>query len=177
MIEIRPINIEEVAQALSRIPKALEQASKLAMKPTLRDAKQKAVSLATQRYTAGNGIIKSAISLKNSGLSGSLKAAGRRNPLEKFQTSPGGRIKTRGRYIRAVVVRGQGELLKRAFRKTSSKSIFERIGSDRFPLRKLSSVSAAGMLSVSQVREPLTERMSDQFRINFLNAASKVLGV
>lgn len=175
-ISAEPVNIEQVARGIAHIPGAIERAAKNAIRRTLRGARKDAGTLAKKRYTLPAGIVTRSLSIKVSGFSGEMTSKGFRNPLEKAKTNPKGRIKQRGKYIRAVVVRGQGGIIKRAFRKSGGTSIFERVGASRFPIRKLKTVSAPSMVSHPTVSIPVINKMEQRLGINFLHEASAILG-
>lgn len=175
MITIEPVNIEPVIAALSRIPGGIERAARSAIRRTLRGGRKDAGTLTRRRYTLPAGVVTSSLSVKVSGLSGEMRSRGGRNPLEKAKTNPKGRIRTRGRYIRAEVVRGQGGVIPKAFRPYGA-GIFAREGRSRYPIRRLSTVSAPGMVSHPSVSEPIINKMSQRFSVNFLHEAAAVLG-
>lgn len=175
MISVTPVNLEQVAAAVSHIPGAVEKAAKVASKKTLQGAKKDAISKVKARYTSPIGIFSKSLKIKSAAMGGELKSTGSKNPLEKFRTAPKGRITSRGVYISATVVQGQGGVLKQAFRKSTSQSIFERVGQSRFPIRRLKSVAAPSMLNVPQVREPVLNQIERRFGTEFISAVGAFL--
>ena len=169
------VNLESAVAALARIPGAAQKAVKQASRKTLQSAKREAVAKVKARYTSPVGLFTSSLSLKTSASGGSIKSRGSKNPLEKFRATPAGRITQRGRYIKAEVVRGQGGLLKKAFRKSGGASIYERLGARRFPIKKLKSVAAPSMLNVPEVREPVMQKIETEFPVHFISAVSSFL--
>mgnify|MGYP003571271022 CR=1 FL=1 len=160
---------------MSRIPGAVQKAVKSSARKTLQSARREAVSKVKARYTSPTSIFTGSLSVKSSASGGAIKSTGSRNPLEKFKATPSGRITQRGRYIKAEVVRGQGGTLPKAFRKSSGASVFERLGANRFPIKKLKSVGAPSMLNVPQVREPVMQKIETEFPKHFLSAVSQML--
>ena len=169
------VNLEQAAAALNHIPGAVQKAVKSSARKTLQSARREAVQKVKQRYTSPIGLFTGSLQVKSSASGGSIKSTGSRNPLEKFKATPSGRITTRGRYIKATVVKGQGGVLKKAFRKSSGASIFERLGARRFPIKKLKSVAAPSMLNVAEVREPVMQKIETEFPKHFLSAVSQLL--
>ena len=169
------LNAEEAIKGLERIPGAARKAVKSASRKTLQEARREAVAKVKARYTSPIGLFTSSLTVKSNDSGGSIKSKGSKNPLEKFKATPSGRIRTRGRYIRATVVKGQGGILPTAFRKSGGKSIYERLGRSRFPIKKLKSVAAPSMLNVPEVREPVMQKIETQFPIEFLSAVSSFL--
>lgn len=175
-ISAEPINLETVLRGIAHIPGGMERAAKNAIRRTLRGARKDAGTLARQRYTLPAGIVTKSLKISVGGMSGEMTSKGGRNPLEKAKTNPKGRIKQRGKYIRAEVVRGQGGLIKKAFRKSGGNSIFERVGASRYPIRKLKTVSAPGMVSHPSVSTPVQNKIEHRLGINLLHEASAILG-
>ena len=171
MLNIQVVNLEQIAAAISHIPGAVEKAVKISAKKTLQGAKKDAIAKVRQRYTSPIGIFSRSLQVKASAMGGSLISKGAKNPLEKFKTAPKGRITQRGSYIKATVVKGQGGISPKAFRKTGGESIFERLGRSRMPIKKLKSVAAPSMLGVSQVREPVMQQIESRFAGEFISAA------
>ncbi len=163
------VNLESAVAALGRIPPQAQKALKKASRKTLQLAKREAVAKVKARYTSPISLFTSSLQLKARATGGELISKGAKNPLYKFKTAPKGRITTRGRYIHAEVVRGQGGTLKKAFRMSSGPNIFERIGASRKPIKKLYSVAAPSMLNVPEVREPVMQKIETQFPIEFIN--------
>ena len=162
------VDTSAAREVLEKFPELANRAIRQAMRSTVRTAKQEAIDLATRRYTANGSIIRSAIKTSSGGNRGELKASGARNPLEKFIVTPKGARLGRGRYLHAEVVRGQGGNLSKAF--WHGGGVSERVGSERFPIRRLKSVSAPGMLAVEQVREPLMQVMNREVEVGFWRA-------
>ena len=175
IITIEPVNLEPVLSALSRIPGGIERAARSAIRRTLKGGRKDAGTLTRRRYTLPAGVVTRSLSIKVSGMSGEMRSRGGRNPLEKAKTNPKGRIRTRGRYIRAEVVRGQGGILPKAFRPHGA-AIYERVGRTRYPIQRLTTVSAPGMVSHPSISEPIANKMSQRFSVNFLHEAAAVLG-
>lgn len=175
MITIDLPNLPQVENLIAHIPGAVEKATKSAVKKTLREAKREAINKVKARYTSPVSLFTQSLKVKSSGLSGEILSSGAKNPLEKFKVSPGHRITTRGQYLQATVVKGQGGILKNAFMKTTSESIFQRLGVDRYPIVKLKSVAAPSMLNVEQVREPVLNLIERQFSQSFISEVNKFL--
>ena len=175
MITITPINLEQVENLIAHIPGTVEKATKNSVRQTLKDARREIISKVKARYTSPISLFTQSLKVKSSGLTGEIKSVGAKNPLEKFKVSPKHRITGRGRYLKAVVIQGQGGILERAFMKSTSMSIFERVGASRFPIHKLKSVAAPSMLNVEQVREPVLNLIERQFQNHFISEVNKFL--
>lgn len=176
MITIEPINLEPVIAALARVPGGIERAARNSIRRTLKGGRKDAGTLTRRRYTLPAGIVTGSLSIKVSGMSGEMRSRGERNPLEKAQTNPKGRIKRRGRYIRAEVVRGQGGILPKAFR-INGAAIFERVGGSRYPIQRLKTVAAPQMVGHPSISEPIADKMAQRFSINFLHEAAHILSL
>lgn len=167
MITITSSGVNESVYRLNVTADEVSRKSRQAIRKALQAAKKTAVQRARARYTAKASILTKSLKIKVSGNSGELVSRGSRNPLQEFKVNPKGRINRRGKYIRAEVVRGQGGVLRLAWRKSSGESIFERKSAMRFPIRKLYSVSAPGMLSVPEVSDRVVEEMRRALEANF----------
>ena len=171
---IEPVNVEQVLRGISHIPGAVEKAAGRAINRTLRGARKDAGTLAKRRYTLPAGIVTRSLSIKASGLSGEMKSKGRRNPLEKAKVSGG----LNGKRVRAIVVRGQGGIINRAFRQKyhPGNGLFVRTTKARLPIKKLTTVSAPGMISHPTVSTPVSNKIQQRLEINLLHEASAILG-
>lgn len=176
MITIEPVNLEPAINLLSRIPGGLETATRRALRRTLKGGRKSAGTLTRRRYTLPAGIVTRSLSIKISGFSGEMRSRGGRNPLEKAKTNPKKRITRRGRYIRAEVVRGQGGTLPKAFRGYGP-AIYQRVGSSRYPIMRLTTVAAPQMVGHESIAEPIAEKMTQRFSIDFLHEASYILSL
>lgn len=174
MITIEPVNIEPTINLLSRIPGGVELAARRALRRTLKGGRRTAGTLTRRRYTLPAGIVTRSLTVKISGFSGELASRGSRTPLEKAKVNPKKRITRRGRYIRAEVVRGQGGILPKAFRGYGS-AIYERVGSSRYPIMRLTTVAAPQMVGHPSISEPILDKMAQRFSIDFLHEAAFIL--
>ena len=173
MITITVEGVEPLLMALSRIPGAIEKASRTAVRDALKGARQDVARKVAERYTISPGAITSTIKTRaTGGLNGELKSKGAVNPLQKFKhTLPSRR---RGEYIYIEVVRGQGGVLKKAFQ--GKGSILERLTSARYPLRGIAGPSAPGMLSTPEVSEVIMDGMERRIGAKLERAANAILG-
>lgn len=173
-ISAEPVNVEQALRGIAHIPGAVERASKNAVKRTLLGAKKDAGTFAKRRYTLPAGIVSRSLLIKVSGLSGQMVSKGSRNPLEKAKVSGG----LKGKSVRAIVVRGQGGIINRAFRKKfhPANGIFARLTASRFPIKKLKTVSAPGMVAHPTVSTPVINKMESRLSINLLHETSAILG-
>lgn len=171
-----PPNLNEIAQRLAGIPGGMEKAAQNAISRTLKGGRQDASRKIAQRYTIKTQLVIDTIRTRVSGLSGEMKSRGSRNPLDKFfhrptqrydPPPPGG--------VYAQVVRGQGGQLRHAWLMRSG-GIYERIGKSRFPITRLHSASAPGMLAVPPVSKDIVAKMEQRIAINLEHAASAVIG-
>ena len=174
---IEPVNLDEVARGLSGIPGAIQKVTKRAIAKTLRFAKKDAKILSKRRYTLPPSIVSKSLTLSNFGMSGELSSWGSRNPLEKAKVNPKKRITKRGKYIRAEVVRGQGDIIKKAFwSPTIGSGIYERLTENKFPLKRLKTVSAPQMLSHPSISTPIQNNIRENLSEIILAEAARVLG-
>ena len=167
MISVTVLNLDSTVAALGEIPANAKKAIKKASRKTLQAAKREAIAKVKARYTSPISIFTQSLTIKTKSTGGELKSKGGKNPLYKFKTTPQGRIRARGRYIHATVVKGQGDTLKKAFRMSKGPNIFERVGESRKPIKKLYSVAAPSMLNVPQVREPVMQKIETMFPQEF----------
>lgn len=173
---IEPVNLDEVARGLSGIPGALQKVTKRAIAKTLRLAKKDAKNLSKHRYTLPPSIVSKSLTTVNSGMSGVMTSRGERNPLEKAKVNPKKRIERRGKYIRAEVVRGQGDIIQKAFYKRSGGRIYERLTAKRFPIKRLKTLSAPQMLSHPTISTPLQNNIQANLSEIILAEAARILG-
>lgn len=171
-----PPNLNEVANRLAGIPGAMEKAAQNAISRTLKGGRQDASRKIAQRYTIKTQLVIDTIRTRVSGLHGEMKSRGSRNPLDRFYHRPTQRYDpppAGGVY--AQVVRGQGGQLKHAWLMRSG-GIFERVGASRFPIKKLFSASAPGMLAIPPVSSSVVTKIEERLAINLEHAASAVIG-
>lgn len=166
------VNLAQAAAAISHIPGAVDKAVKKSTRKALNRAKKEAISKVEARYTSPVSIFTQSLSTKVTGSGGSLISKGAKNALEVFQTSPQGRITSRGVYIKATVVNGQGGVLPTAFRKSGNISIYQRVGQSRLPIKKLKSVAAPSMLAVSEVSSPVMQVAEETLEREFISAVN-----
>lgn len=177
MITIEPVNLEPVLAALARLPGGLKKAVGRSIRRTMAGGRKDAGTLTRRRYTLPAGIVTRSLSVKVGGFSGEMTSRGGRNPIDKAKVTPKGAIRTRGRYFRATVVRGQGGTIPGAFRMKyhPGNGLFVRTGRPRLPIKKLTTVSAPGMVSHPTVSNPIAEKMAQRFSVNFLHEAAFIL--
>ena len=145
MFNISYTGLDEAIAKFSRAPNGLNRAVSSAIRRTLRGAKKDAGTKASQRYLIGAGEVTKTIRLRQSGFSGSMTSAGSRNPLRKFNIRPRSRPRRMPPGgVFAQVVHGQGGMIRRAFLQRSG-GVFERVGSSRFPIRQLKTVTIPQM--------------------------------
>ena len=175
MITVQVQNLGQVAAAISHIPSAVEKAVSSSIKKTLRQAEKEAVRNVKNRYTSPIALFKSSLSKNFSGMQGTLQSKGSALGLHKFQHSPIYRITSRGKYIKSVVVRGQGAILKRAFKMDDRPVLFEREGEPRMPIKKMFSVSPPQMLNAPSVRDKVQSQAERFLADNFISEVNKFL--
>lgn len=141
----------------------LQTRLRTAVRNTLRAGKQELTTRIQARYTAKNPMSLGKTKTTASALNGSLKVGGGRNQLRKFiirPTSRPRRMPPGG--VFANVVRGQGGMIRRAFLQRSG-GVFERVGTSRFPIKQLKTVSLPGM--ASRVGEHVEAKMAERLGI------------
>lgn len=172
-----PPNIGEIAVRLSRIPRGIEKAAKNAVQRTLKGAKQDASRKVGARYTIKTATVMDTVETELSGLNGEMASKGPRNPLELFRIKPTKRLNPQPKQgINATVVNGQGGNIRRAFLTYRMNGVYERTGRARFPIRRLSSVSSPGTLSVAPVSSYIVDKIYQRLAKNLEHAANAVLG-
>ena len=175
MIQITPVNLEQVAAAVSHIPGAVEKAVKNSIRLTLQDAEKNAVEKVKARYTSPISEFKSALNKINSGMSGELSAKGFPISLNHFKNSPSYRITRRGNYVKVAVLKGSNKIFKSAFRLHSGGTLLKRKTKNRTPIEKLFGPAPAEMLNVPEVREPVLRQAELQFQSHFISEVNKFL--
>ena len=145
-----------------------------ALKATMAAAKKDAAEKIESRYVRPEiGTKKLKVSVR--GLKGVLKSSGSRNPLEKFEVNPKRRQKKAPpKGIFARVLRSGGGYIGKGFFKKSG-GIFERTGAARFPIRRLKSVSAPGMLKVEPVTSYILSKLEKNFAEKLSSEVAKML--
>ena len=174
-ISVEPVNTQEILRTVSHIPGAVEKATRRAITRTLKGARRDAGTFTKRRYTLPPSITSSSLLIKVSGMSGFMRSKGRRNPLEKAKVTP--KSSNSRSSIRAIVVRGQGGVIRRAFRKKFNphEGIFVRLTDSRFPIKKLTTVSAPGMVSHPTVANPIQNKIEQRISIELLHETSAIL--
>lgn len=177
MPEIELVNLDSAVIQLSLIPGKAEKAARLALRKTLDSAKKFAKKEVRKRYTIREveEVTGTIMTQFSGGLSGKIVSRGPRISLEHFKATPRGRIEKRGKYIFASVVKGQGGILKRAFRPRRGGIIFGRNGKSRLPISKLYAHSAPQMLSHKRVADPLKKHIQNELQKNLLNSIADQL--
>lgn len=145
-----------------------------ALKSTMAAAKNDAAEKIKSRYVRPE-IGTKKLKVKVSGLKGVLKSTGSRNPLEKFEVNPKRRQKKAPpKGIFARVLRGGGGYIGKGFFKKSG-GIFERTGAARFPIRRLKSISAPGMLKPEPVTSYILSKLEKKFAEKLSSEVAKML--
>ena len=179
MIQFRikpPKNLDRIIKILGLIPGALEKAGANAVRRTLKGGRQDAARKIAQRYTSSVSLVTKTIQTRASSLHGEMGSSGSRNPMEKFKINP----KKRPRVmppngVFAQIVRGQGGNIRRAFLQKNG-GVYERVGRERFPLRRFYSPSAPGMLAVPPVSSYIVQKMEERLGVNLEHAMQAVVG-
>ena len=167
MITVQTAGLNTAVSTLANLSPDLQKKAKRAVKKTLTQAKKDAVDQVLERFTIQKPRITRTLRIKVSDLQGDLISSGKANPLSKFNTSPKGRIRLRGKYITAEVIRGQSRIIRTIWRKSKGESIFERLGKSRLPYKIKRSYTTPEMLNYSSVTEKVLEFMQRRFEENF----------
>lgn len=164
MFIITAHGVEEASAALERYNlQNLHNRLRTAVRNTLRAGKDELKTRIQARYTAKNPMSLGKTKTTASALNGSLQVGGGRNQLKKFIIRPSSRPrKMPPGGVFANVVRGQGGMIRRAFLQRSG-GVFERVGTSRFPIKQLKTVSLPGM--ASRVGEHVESRMAERLGI------------
>ena len=158
MIIIRETGADVAASALKFNVNRL----RAAVRNTLREGRTALKGLITARYTAKSPLKLGMVKSRVSGLTGQIRVSGPRNSLRHFiyrpstrppHDPPGG--------IFVQVVRGQGDNLPHAF--IGRGLIFERTGRGRLPIKKVDTLSLAGMAAA--VSDKTMARMAERLGI------------
>lgn len=173
-LNIKPVNADVVSRALQYIPNGLESVVRKAIRKSLQAGKREAKSRATRRYTLPAGIVSRSLAVRTHTFSGEMTSKGKRNPIDLAKVKPNRRITARGVYPHAEVVRGQGGYLKNAFRGYGT-PLMKRLTASRYPIAKVKTISAPGMVIHPAVSEPTFNKISQVFETEFLNIAGAML--
>ena len=139
----------------------------------MQEAKTDAAAAINQRYVSPEiGVSK--LRVKVSGLKATLSSRGKRNPLKKFQINPRTRLKKPPKSgIFARVLKSSGGFIQKAFIAKGG-NVFERTGKSRLPIRKLTSVSAPGMLKPQPVISSVIRKLESNFARNLQAQISSI---
>lgn len=170
-----PRNIEPILRILRTIPGGVEKAGADAVRRTIRGGRKDAAQKIKERYTIPYGVVMKTLKTRSSGLHGEMGSSGSRNPMEKFKITP----KKRPRAmppggVFAQIVRGQGGNIRRAFLQKNG-SVYERVGRERFPLRRFYSPSAPGMISSPKVSSYIVDKMQERLTKSLNHAMQAIL--
>lgn len=161
-------NTFEATATLENIPAQLKKAAQSAVKKTFNEMRQLAVQKIVQRYIIGAGDVKKTMTVRVSGLSGTLRFVGRRPGLQHFKINPRSRLKrppVAG--IFAQVLRsGGGDYLRRAFI-AKGNLVFERLGKSRLPISKLTGPAAPQMAGHNTISTFIQNKMAERLSANF----------
>ena len=148
MFTITPQGLDTAIAGLQNYdPRRLRSRLRTAVRNSLRAGKEELTARIQARYTARNPMSLGKTKTTARDLSGSLKIGGGRNQLRKFIIKPGSRPrKMPPGGVFANVVKGQGGMIRRAFLQRSG-GVYERVGTSRFPIKQLKTVSLPGMAS------------------------------
>ncbi len=138
-----------------------------AVRNTLAAGKAEAKSRIEARYTAKAPLSLGKVSLRASGLNGTLSFGGKRNELKRFILNPS----TRPPHnppggLNVQVVKGSGGVLPHAF--IGRGTVFERTGQSRLPIRHISTIALSGMAKA--VSEHVLNKMENKLRTEINNA-------
>lgn len=151
----------------SAITPEIQKRMKTALKYAMQKSKADAAKSVHEKYTIKSKDVYSRLRTTISGTVGELKSVSYRTPLEKFRTTPKGRLK-RGRYIKVEVERGRSYVNPLIWRKKTGEKIFDRVGRKRFPIRRRYDVSVSKMLADYSVSEKIVRQMEQRFKEKFV---------
>lgn len=140
-----------------------------ALRASIRQAKSDAVKSVAERFTIKKSKVRETLRTRISGEVAELKSeAYKRNELSDFKVNPKGRIRSRGKYKRVEIKRGESRVRKRIWSMTKNQYLYERKGKERVPFRRKKGPSTPEMLSESQVSQKIIRLMEQRFKENFV---------
>ena len=167
-VSIEPANVEAL-KALAYVPGAIRKVTTRAIKKSITAGKREAKSGAKRRYTLPSGIVGRAMTSSAGGLRGQIRVVGSRNKISQ------GKVKETAHGVYALIVRGQGGVINKAFKKKYQGGWWQRLGKPRFPIRELKTVSAPGMVSHPTVSTPTVNKMGEILNREILNGIAAVI--
>ena len=160
-ITIEPADTEALNR-LAYLPDVLKKVAGRAVRQSIKVGKSTVKDKAKKRYTLKSSIMSRGTSSKVSGFSGVIKVSGGRNLIGE------GIVKKSSHGVFAIIVRGQGGEINRAFTKKYQGGWWRRLGKPRFPIKRLKTVSAPGMASHPTVSTPTINKMAEILRAELL---------
>lgn len=154
IISIEPAETDVLNQ-LRYMPDVLKKVAGRAVRQSINAGKSTAKSGAKKRYTLSSKILSRSMKSRVSGTRGVIKISGGRNLIGE------GIVKNTAHGIFAIIVRGQGGEINRAFQKKYQGGWWRRVGKPRFPIKRLKTVSAPGMASHPTVSTPTINKMAE----------------
>lgn len=157
--------IEKARELLHGFPGATRKVLAKSVNRSITSVRTEAVRKTREIYTVKARDVRDTIHLtrsKPSRLTGVISSVGSALPLSSFDHRPTTVNGKRRTPIRVTVKRGEHQALDRAFiaRVGGNKSIYERVGKKRMPIRKLYSLSVPQMIG----NEGTVQSMADKAR-------------
>lgn len=153
-ITIEPVDISTLKH-LQYLPGALKKVAGRAVRQSIKVGKATVKDKAKKRYTLKSKIWGWALKSRVSGFTGVIKVSGGRNLIGE------GIVRKSAHGVFAIIVRGQGGEINKAFTKKYKGGWWRRLGRKRFPIKELKTVSAPGMASHPAVSTPTINKMAE----------------
>ena len=156
------VEVDASRADVSNLPKEIEQRVRLAIRRSVKVGKSEARERIKARYTARSPMRLGKMRSQIGGLTGSIVFSGSRNRLPLFNIKPRTRPPHRpSGGISVQVVRGSGGRLPHAF--IGKGQVFERVGRSRLPIRRVDTLSLAGMAKA--VSDGVLDKMTEELKL------------
>jgi hypothetical protein len=168
MIELSIEHMERLEAALSETPEKIPRAASRAINRAAYTARTEAARKAREEYVVRHGEVINTIKIypANEGdLSASVISKGSVVPLIKFKVSPKTPQPKRKKPLTAMVKRGEGGPIARAFTaqmKSGYIGVFQRVQKPRLPIRQLYGPSIPQMIGSEKVSQWVEEKAQEK---------------
>lgn len=181
MVDVTAPGLETARRALLGIPGGFEKAIAPALNRAVMHGRTVATRKVRQTYDVKYAAVQKTLKILRAtrrSLAAELQSTGAPIPLIAFKVSPrrtGGRRPRGG--LRVSVKRSEGKRLAHAFidQWQGEPAVFERVGDDRLPIKRLFGPSVPSMLGEETVSEVTTEAIAAEFEKRLLHETDRVL--
>lgn len=182
MIELRMEHMERLEAALSETPEKIPRAASRAINRAAYTARTEAARKAREEYIIRHGDVINTINIypaSETDLSATVVSRGSVIPLIKFRVSPKKPQPKRKKPLIAVVKKGEGGPIARAFtaqmRSSGYIGVFQRVGKSRLPIRQLYGPSVPQMIGSRNVSQWVEEKAQEKLEERLEHEISRVL--